>query len=64
MDLNTVLNILDQRCREQGSRLSWAKAHHVSPSYVNTVFSGRREPGKKILDALGITKRIEYQWKA
>lgn len=62
MDLNQVLNILEQNCRKAGSRLAWAKAHEVSPSYVNTVFSGRREPGKKILDALGITKRVEYHF--
>jgi hypothetical protein len=62
MNVDDVMTILDMRCKAHGSRIKWAKAHGVSPSYVNTCFQGKREPGKLILDALGITKIVDYQW--
>jgi len=31
----------------------WAKAHGVSPSYVNDVLQGHRAPGATLLKALG-----------
>ncbi len=32
----------------------------VSPSYLSDVLAGRREPGPKILAALGLSRRPAY----
>lgn len=35
----------------------------ISPAYLSDVLKGRRAPGKKILDAVGFDKKVEYQEK-
>jgi len=38
-----------------------AKEWHVSPAYFSDVIRGRREPGKKILKAMGLKKVVRYE---
>lgn len=45
------------------SQTAWAKANGISPAYVSDVIAGRREPGKLILDALGLERVITYRKK-
>ena len=45
----------------RGNQSQWAKEHDVSPAYVSDVLAGRRDPGKKILDALGLERVVTYR---
>lgn len=45
------------------SQTAWAKKHGVSAAYVSDVLAGRREPGKLILDALGLERVTSYRRK-
>lgn len=45
------------------SQAAWAKKHGLSPAYVSDVINGRREPGKAILEALGLERVVSYRVK-
>lgn len=45
------------------SQAQWAKKHGVSQTYVSDVINGRREPGKAILEALGLERVVTYRVK-
>ena len=44
-----------------GSQKQWADDHGISYAYVSDVLQGKREPGDKVLDALGLVKVVTYQ---
>lgn len=44
-----------------GSQAAFAAQHAISLQYVNDVLRGRREPGQKILDALGLERVVGYR---
>lgn len=44
-----------------GSQDAFAQQHAISTAYVSDVLRNRREPGKKILDALGLVRVVYYQ---
>ena len=56
MKMDQVAAMLKNQIDEFGSQVAWARTHSVSPSYVSGVLLGQCEPGKKILDALGLEK--------
>lgn len=43
-----------------GSQKEWASRHGISAPYLHDVLYGRRNPGKPILDALGLSKIVAY----
>lgn len=45
------------------SQAAWAKKHGLSPAYVSDVINGRRDPGKAILEALGLERVVTYRVK-
>ena len=45
------------------SQAAWAKEHGISQAYVSDVINRRREPGKAILEALGLERVITYRVK-
>lgn len=47
--------------RMNGNAKAWCKEHDVAASYISDVMTGRREPGAKILDALGLVKVVSYE---
>jgi DNA-binding transcriptional regulator YdaS (Cro superfamily) len=48
--------------RQVGDNQSaWAGRFGIAPSYVSDVLSGRREPGQRILDALGLERVLTYR---
>ena len=64
LTLNEVVALLRKRCEEHGSQKAFAKMHDISAQYVTDVLHNkRREPGPKILDALGLRKVITYEVK-
>ena len=48
-------------CRAAGSQQAWAEAHGISPQYVSDVLNARRDPGDKILAALGYVRVVTYE---
>jgi hypothetical protein len=47
----------------QGDRtqLEFANDIGASPAYISDVYASRREPGEKILSALGVVRQTVYQ---
>lgn len=46
-----------------GSQQAFARQCGISAQYINDVVRGRREPGHKILDALGLERIVTYREK-
>ncbi|NEQ20755.1 MAG: hypothetical protein F6K28_16280 [Microcoleus sp. SIO2G3] len=47
-----------------GLQVAFAQDHELSAAYVNDVLKSRREPGKKILDAVEVERITVYKPKA
>lgn len=58
-----VITRLRDAIAREGSQKAFAQAHHISEQYLSDVLRGRREPGQKILDALGVERIIRYREK-
>lgn len=57
-----VRRLLQKLCAEC-SQKEFADQHGISPQYVHDVITGRRMPGASILNALGLRKRVIYEFK-
>jgi transcriptional regulator with XRE-family HTH domain len=44
-----------------GSQQAFARQCDISAQYINDVLRGRREPGQKILTALGVERVVTYR---
>jgi len=44
-----------------GTQESAAKSLGISPQYLSDVLKGRREPGPKVLKALGLVRKVTYE---
>jgi hypothetical protein len=40
---------------------AWAKEIDVSTAYISDVWKGRRDPGEKLLKAMGLERVVEYR---
>jgi len=58
-----VIDRLRAAIEAAGSQAAFAEKHKISLQYVNDVLRGRREPGKLILEALGIERITLYREK-
>ena len=47
-----------------GSQKDFAQRHGLSEQYLSDVLRSRREPGQKILDALGLERVVRYREKS
>jgi len=61
LDSIDVCRRLSKACKEAGGQRAWAEAHGVSPTYVSSVLHSRIEPGKAILQALGLVRVVVYR---
>jgi len=59
--LDELISLLEAEVKQSGSQKETAKKLGVSAQYLGDVLSGKREPGKKILDALKLRKVIKYE---
>ncbi len=59
MESAQVLKIIRSRINGSTQR-QVAQDLGVSTAYLSDVLAGKRNPGKKILDALGLKQRIVY----
>ena len=56
-----LIALLRRRIKEHGQQKLFAAAHGMSAQYVTDVLRGRREPGEKMLGALGLRKVVTYE---
>jgi transcriptional regulator with XRE-family HTH domain len=47
--------------RHGGLQSDFAQNNKISSAYINDILQGRREPGQKVLDAIGFEKVVTYQ---
>lgn len=52
---------LQSDIKRAGSQRKWAAEHDVTGQYVCDLLRGRREPGPKILAALGVRRVVAYE---
>lgn len=60
MDIDDVRDMLRELARPS-TDAALAKNLKLSPSYLSDVLLGRREPGPKLLAALGLRKVVSYE---
>lgn len=58
-----ILERLRAAIRAAGSQQAFSREHGISAQYINDVVRGRREPGHKILEALGAERVVSYRLK-
>jgi hypothetical protein len=56
-----VRQLLRRCCEEAGSQTGWARKNDMSGVYVSDVLAGRRDPGGKLLAALGLERVVHYR---
>lgn len=61
IDIIGVCRRLSEACKQAGGQRKWAAAHGVSPTYVSSVLHARIEPGKSILEPLGLVRVVVYR---
>jgi transcriptional regulator with XRE-family HTH domain len=58
-----VIKKIEQIIEEQGTQKGAAEVLGVSQQYLTDLLRGRRDPGKKILDKLGLESSVVYTVK-
>jgi hypothetical protein len=61
MNADDVRAALQRAIEREGTAAAWCQKHEIARGYVSDVLSGRQEPGKAILDALGIEAVTTYR---
>lgn len=61
LTLAQLIACLKEQAVKAGSQKALAKELGVSQQYLGDVISEKREPGKKILDALKLRKVVRYE---
>lgn len=59
-----VIQKIQRIIEEQGTQKGAAELLGVSEAYLSDLLKGRRDPGKKILDKLGLESSVVYTPKA
>lgn len=59
LDIIKVTALL--RKQVKGNQSAWARQHGISAAYVADVLSGRRLPGDKITNAMGLEKALLWR---
>lgn len=60
MDIEGVRAAISEAANRAGSLKAWAEGAGLSAQYAGDILHGRREPGEKVLTALGMVKVVEY----
>jgi transcriptional regulator with XRE-family HTH domain len=63
MNKSEVLKLIRQAVHDAGSQTAFARQCGVTTQYINDLLRGRRDPGAKILDALGIEKTVIVSYR-
>lgn len=59
-DVLDVVVLLNYRIDHAGSQKAVAEQAGISPQYLNDVVHFRRDPGRKVLEWLGLERRVVY----
>jgi len=60
-DMDELSFLVWLKDKAKPTQAAWAKTINASPAYVSDVLNGRREPGPKILEAVGFHKVTAYR---
>lgn len=63
MTYDRLLAYLERQIALSDSQDAYAKRLGISPQYLSNIVNGVRQPGKKLLSALGLEKVIAYAQK-
>ena len=61
MTKDALLMRLDRMIQQAGGQRALARRLGLSPSYLNDVMRGKREPAGKLLSALGLQRVVRYE---
>lgn len=61
MNEKEFIALLQSRVEEIGEQKQAAEQWGISCQFLNDLLRGRREPSKKILDAMGFVKVVRYE---
>ena len=61
MTKDALLIRLDRMIQQAGGQRALARRLGLSPSYLNDVMRGKREPAGKLLSALGLQRVVRYE---
>lgn len=62
--LGALRALLKAMCGNAGGMRAWGRKHGVTAAYVSRVIAGKRIPGKKLLDAMGLEPSTVYVMKS
>lgn len=60
LTLRQIYALIEAACEAAGGRKAWGDAHGISTSHICDVLHTRRDPGRKILRALGLQRSALY----
>jgi hypothetical protein len=61
MTIDDVIKALQKACAEAGDQKTWAATNGFSGAHVSDVIKRRRDPGERILAALGLERVTTYR---
>lgn len=61
MTKETLLGKLTREVERKGSQYRAAESLGVSSQYFNDILTGKREPGGKLLTAMGLERVVTYR---
>lgn len=56
-----IVKLLKQRAKELGSQAECARQLGITNGHLSHLLKGNRQPGPKVLDALGLRAVIRYE---
>ncbi len=62
MTKESLIKLLHRRKEAAGTWAALAASLNVSPQHLQDIKDGRREPGKTVLDALGMVRVVDYRY--
>jgi hypothetical protein len=57
------LTYLRQQAQAHGSQKALAAHLRINPAWLSDILRGRRDPGQKLLEALGFRRVVSYERK-
>lgn len=63
LTLEDVLDILRAGIKTHGTQANYADFLGITQGYINDMLKRKRDPGPKVLDALGLEKVVVYREK-
>lgn len=63
LTIEDVLDILRDGIKTHGTQVKYAEFLGVTQGYINDMLKRKRDPGPRVLDALGLEKVVTYREK-